>query len=176
MVGEGAALLVRKALAAAGLDPDTPEALDRFLACYDERLLVHTRPYEGMVETLATLATACRLAVLTNKPTHATNTILAGLRLGTYFDRVVGGDTAHGRKPNPEGLQSLMDATGATRPSTVLVGDSRVDLETARRAGVRICLARYGFGYTLKPGDLRGDEMAIDHPCDLTRMLEWRRP
>lgn len=172
MVGEGAALLVRRALTAAGLDPETPDALNRFLACYDDRLLSHTRPYDGVVEALAALKTLCSLAVLTNKPMRATTTILAGLRLDAYFDDVVGGDTPHGRKPNPDGLLHLMDGAGATTASTVLVGDSPIDLQTARRAGVRICLARYGFGYTLKDADLCGDEITIDHPWDLTRSLE----
>lgn len=172
MVGDGAAMLVRRALTAAGLDPETPDALNRFLACYDDRLLIHTRPYDGMVEALATLKTACSLAVLTNKPTGATIRILAGLGLDAYFDGVVGGDTPHGRKPNPDGLHHLMDAAGAAPVSTVLVGDSPIDLQTARRAGVSICLARYGFGFTLKDADLRSDEITIDHPWDLVCALD----
>ena len=171
MVGEGAAVLVRRALTAAGLNPETPDALERFLACYDERLLVHTRAYDGIVEALATLKETFSLGVLTNKPTRATKAILAGLTLDRYFDRVVGGDTEYGRKPNPAGLQHLMTAAGARVDATVLVGDSRIDLETARRAGVRICLARYGFGFTFRDGDLRGDEILIDRPGDIVRVF-----
>jgi phosphoglycolate phosphatase len=124
-----------------------------------------------MFDTLATLKTACRLAVLTNKPTRATTKILAGLDLARYFDHVVGGDTPHGRKPGPDGLLALIDAARASTRSTVLVGDSRVDLETARRAGVRICLARYGFGFTLSDDEIGPGDVAIDHPWDLTRTL-----
>jgi phosphoglycolate phosphatase len=171
MVGEGAAVLVRRALTAAGLNPETPDALERFLACYDERLLVHTRTYDGMMEVLATLKETSSLAVLTNKPTRPTKAILAGLTLDRYFDRVLGGDTEYGRKPNPAGLQHLMAAAGAPVDATVLVGDSRIDLETARRAGVRICLARYGFGFTFRDGELRGDEILIDRPGDIVRLL-----
>ena len=172
MVGEGAAVLVRRALTAAGLDAETPNALHRFLASYDERLLIHTRTYEGMVETLATLKTCCSLAVLTNKPTGATRRILEGLDLDRYFDHVIGGDTGAGRKPDPTGLKHLINRARATPESTILVGDSRIDLETARRAGVRICLARYGFGFVFKDGDLTGDEITIDRPSDLTRALD----
>lgn len=174
MVGEGAAVLVRRALTAAGLDPETPDALDRFLTCYDERLLIHTRPYDGVPETLARLRAVSPLAVLTNKPARATARILEGLRLDAYFGWVLGGDTQYGRKPNPEGLHHLMAAARATVSTTVLVGDSRIDLETARRAGVRICLARYGFGFALKEDELRHDDVVIDHPSDLTRSLELR--
>ena len=171
MVGEGAAALVQRALTAARLNPETPGALERFLACYDERLLVHTHAYDGIVEVLATLKETSSLAVLTNKPTRATKAILAGLTLDRYFDQVVGGDTEYGRKPNPAGLQRLMAAAGARVDATVLVGDSRIDLETARRAGVRICLARYGFGFTFRDGDLRGDEILIDRPGDIVRLF-----
>ena len=172
MVGEGAPVLVRRALTAAGIHPDTPGALDRFLARYDERLLIHTRPYDGMVEALGAFNGRASLAVLTNKPAEATARILAGLELDRYFDHVVGGDTAYGRKPDPSGLNHLIEAAGTTRAATVLVGDSRIDLQTARRAGVRICLARYGFGFAFEDGDLRGDEITIDHPRDLVRALQ----
>jgi phosphoglycolate phosphatase len=174
MVGEGAPVLVRRALTAAGLDPETPDALDRFLTSYDERLLIHTRPYDGMPETLARLRAVSPLTVLTNKPGRATMRILEGLRLDAYFKQVLGGDTPYGRKPNPGGLRHLMAAAQATASTTVLVGDSRIDLQTARGAGVRICLARYGFGFTLKEEELRRDDVLIDHPRDLTRWFELK--
>ena len=175
MVGEGAAVLVRRTLAAAGLDADTPEALGRFLRrflrAYDQRLLVHTRPYPGMREALDRLKESSRLAVLTNKPARATRKILAGLKLAPYFDHVMGGDTAHGRKPDPAGLLQIVRAAHTTPESTVMVGDSPIDLETARRAGTRVCLARYGFGFSFKPGDLRGDETIVERAEDLPAAL-----
>ena len=174
MVGDGAAALVRRALAASGLKPDTPNALDRFLAIYDTCLLDQTRPYPGMVETLEQLATRYRLGVLTNKPTHATKTMLDGLDLSRFFQQVVGGDTAFGRKPDPAGLRHIIDASGASAASTMLVGDSPVDRETARRAGVRICLARFGFGYTFKTGDLEGDEVIVDSAGEIASVLGFR--
>ena len=171
MVGEGAAVLVQRALAAAGLVVDLAEALDRFLAEYDERLTIHTRPYDGVPDALAALRTSGHpLAVLTNKPQRPTKEILDRLGLAQAFSRVVGGDTAAGRKPDPAGLLEIVEHAGAAPEETVLVGDSPVDLETARRAGVRICLARYGFGYRLAPGAFRGDELFIDTPAE----LPWR--
>lgn len=164
MVGEGAAVLVRRALAASGLDPALPDALDRFLAAYDRCLLDTTRPYDGMVDTLEGLFGRVPLAVLTNKPTHATGRVLDGLQLRQYFAHVLGGDTPLGRKPHPEGLTSLASGAGVAPAATLLVGDSAVDLETARRAGTKICLARYGFGYRFAPGAFRGDEMFIGEP------------
>ena len=167
LVGEGAAVLVRRALQTAGLDPESAGALPRFLELYDERLLVHTSPYEGMVDELAALAPHVPMSVLTNKPARATERILAGLGLRERFRDVIGGDTAFGRKPDPAGLLALIERASATPETTWLVGDSRIDLETARRAGVRICLARYGFGYRFDPGDLDGTEMFLDSPSEL---------
>jgi phosphoglycolate phosphatase len=167
MVGEGAAVLVRRALTASGLDPQTPGALDRFLVHYNAHLLDHTRPYPGMVETLQTLAARMPLAVLTNKPADATNRVLEGLGLNRYFRATIGGDTPFGRKPLPAGLRHLAHVTDAPVASVLLVGDSAVDLATARNAETPICLARYGFGYRFAAEDFRGDETFIDAPSDL---------
>ncbi|MEO8076648.1 MAG: HAD-IA family hydrolase [Acidobacteriota bacterium] len=172
MVGEGAGVLVRRALAAASLDPDTPDALDRFLAIYNPRLLEHTRPYEGMVDVLTWLAARLPIAVLTNKPAQATTLMLDGLGLRRYFGDVIGGDTSWGRKPDPAGLLHLAETAGVTPGRTLMVGDSPVDLDTARRAGTRICLARYGFGYRFTPADFRGDELVVDAPAGIIDAIE----
>lgn len=179
MVGEGAALLVRRALATSGLDPGTPEALERFLVLYDERLLEHTRPYDGVLDALEWLLTRAQLAVLTNKPEGATRQILAGLDLARYFREVIGGDSPFGRKPDPAALLHLARASGAEPRETLMVGDSAVDLETARRAGTRICLARYGFGYRIPDSDIQDDDLRIDSPAEIIAtveaLLRWRR-
>jgi phosphoglycolate phosphatase len=171
MVGEGAALLVRRALAAAALDSESPGALPRFLQLYDERLLAHTTLYDGVAGALDALAPHAQLSVLTNKPTHATERILAGLGLRERFRDVLGGDTPFGRKPDPAGLCELIARAGAAPATTWLVGDSKVDLETARRAGVRVCLARYGFGYRFGSEDFDGQEYFVEAPMELTGLL-----
>lgn len=176
MVGEGAALLVRRALAAAGIDPATAGALDRFLALYDVRLLEHTAPYDGTVEVLARLDGHAPMSVLTNKPQRPTELILEGLGLRRHFRDVVGGDTPFGRKPDPAGLLHLAAAAGVTPERTLMVGDSPVDLQAARNAGTRICLVRYGFGYRFAPGDFRGDELFADSPADLLTAVAPTRP
>lgn len=171
MVGEGAALLVRRALTAAGLEPDLQTALPRFLELYDERLLAHTTLYEGTREALSTLAGVATLGVLTNKPQKPTETILAGLDIAGYFRHVIGGDTPFGRKPDPAGLRHLVEAAGVPPGEAVLVGDSAIDLRTARAANVPICLVRYGFGFPLVSAELRGDETIADSPRSLVALL-----
>ncbi|MEO6213620.1 MAG: HAD-IA family hydrolase [Vicinamibacterales bacterium] len=147
MVGEGAAVLVRRLLAAARLDPEQPGALARFLELYDQRLTENTIPYEGIEEVLRTLRQRVPLAVLTNKPQGVTNRLLGALDLARHFAQVIGGDTPLGRKPDPAGLLRLCTDAGVHPAETVLVGDSPIDLETARRAGTAILIASYGFGY-----------------------------
>jgi phosphoglycolate phosphatase len=171
MVGEGAALLVRRALAAASL-PIEEGSVARFLELYDERLLNRTRPYEGIPEVLQALAPHAVLAVLTNKPASPTRRLLEALGLAPFFASAIGGDGPLPRKPDPAGLMALIERHGSTPARTVLVGDSRIDFETARAAGTAVCLARYGFGYDAFPTDrLRGDEALVDAPGEIPERI-----
>lgn len=170
MVGDGAAMLVRRAIEASGAQVDGPRGLDRFLTIYDRRLLEHTRPYPGMVEALTLASHRHRLAVLTNKPTAPSNKILAGLHLADYFDRVIGGDGTYPRKPDPAGLTALMSDGGVA--ATVLIGDSPVDEQTARAAGCPFVLAKYGFGYARYAGVTVATPFVLERPSDLAEMLE----
>lgn len=173
LVGEGAPTLVRRALAMASLEVDPLEALGRFLNIYESSLLVHTRPYAGTMEMLAALAGRYHLAVLTNKPSAATRQILDGLGLSPWFADVIGGDSPFHRKPDPSGLLHLVARAQATPATTMMVGDSAIDLETARRAKATICLARYGFGYRFADGDFDGTEHFIDEPQALIPLIGW---
>jgi phosphoglycolate phosphatase len=172
MVGDGAATLVSRAFAAAnGAKP--PDALDRFLAIYNSRLLKFTRPYPGVADLLAELAPRCPLAVLTNKPLRSTVQVLEGLALAPYFaHRVLGGDGPLPRKPDPAGLLRLMQDADASAEDTLLVGDSPIDLRTARAAHARICLARYGFGFDDFPlHEIGAEDAVIDNPLELVAKL-----
>src|SRR5262245_1168987 len=123
MVGEGAAVLVRRALAAARV-PETSASLARFLDIYDDRLLMHTRAYDGITEVLQAIRPHAHLAVLTNKPTGPSDRILAGLGLQDLFDEMIGGDGPWARKPDPTSLLAMIERSGATQETTLLVGDS----------------------------------------------------
>ena len=172
MIGDGAAALVKRALTAASLDPDTPGALDRFLTHYDVRLLDHTKPYPGMVDTLAELSRRARLAVLTNKPSAPTERLLNGLGLRRWFADVVGGDTSEGRKPKPNGLMGIIHRASLAPGDALLVGDSAIDLATARNAGTRSCLARYGFGFNDATVTVDSGEHVINSPAALVPLVD----
>ena len=172
MVGDGAATLVRRALDAAGVGPHPPGALERFLALYDERLLVHTRVYDGTIAALERIGRVARLAVLTNKPGRGTGRVLDGLGLARFFgDAVVAGDGPLPRKPDPAGLGHLIARAGATAGETMMVGDSATDLETARRAGTRVCLARWGFGFRIDELELGAGEVVAADPWELAKEI-----
>jgi len=173
MVGDGASTLVARAFAAAGCH-QPPDALSRFLAIYNARLLKFTRPYPGMPEALEALSSRAALGVLTNKPLGASLAILEGLDLRRFFgpDRVLGGDGPFPRKPDPAGLRHLMGRLGVGTGDTVLIGDSVIDARTARAAGTALSVARYGFGFQGFPvSELSGDDRLADRPIDLVSIL-----
>jgi phosphoglycolate phosphatase len=146
MVGEGASLLVRRALAAAHVaEPD--DAVARFLEFYDRRLLNHTAPYPGIVDVVRHAREHARVVVLTNKPKAPAVKILDGLGMADLFDDVVGGDGPLPRKPDPAGLVALMDTAGAVSGTTMMIGDSPVDYRTAINAQVKPCMVSFGFGF-----------------------------
>lgn len=172
MVGGGAALLVRRALDAASLD-SPPSAVTRFLEIYDTRLLNHTRLYDGIADVLHLARRHARLAVLTNKPLGPSERLLEAFELRRVFDEVIGGDGPYARKPEPDGLLAMMASAGATGERTLLVGDSAVDHETARRASARSCIVSYGFGFRTFPRDrLDANDWLVDDAAGLAAVIE----
>lgn len=173
MVGEGARLLVERAFAAAGLREPSDAHLVEFQAIYRRHLVDTTTPYGGVPELLRTLASAqFTLAVVTNKPTQLARELLQHFDLLGVFRAVVGGDGPYPRKPSPDSMLDVMRGADADGASTWLVGDSHVDLRTARAVGVPFCLARYGFGAEQMPDGLVSPEDAIlDRPLDLLATL-----
>jgi phosphoglycolate phosphatase len=171
MVGDGAAALVRRALTAAGVPLDET-GLQRFLELYDARLLRNTRPYSGIEDALRTIQQWGVLAVLTNKPLEHTRKLLTALNLTPFFATVIGGDGEFPRKPDPHGLQQLMELHRTRAQKTILVGDSGIDADTARAAGTAFCLAAYGFGVPDPPPPTDATVAApVELPSAVRRLL-----
>jgi phosphoglycolate phosphatase len=145
MVGEGARVLVRRAVPGELSKERFEAAVASYLAHYSRVCLDTTVPYPGIAAMLAELAPAVRLAVLSNKGEEVSRRILAHLGLASHLAEVVGGDTLPTRKPNPGGLYLLADRLGAAVERLVLVGDSRIDAETAAAAGCPFALVLWGF-------------------------------
>src|SRR5262245_11277544 len=144
-VGYGARVLVERALGPAHADL-VSRGFALFMEYYGVHLLDHTRPYAGIEQLLAAAqAQGIMLSVLTNKPEAASRAIITGLGLAPYFVTGVGGDTLPVKKPDPQGVAYLQRLTGVALSKTLLIGDSRVDCETGRAAGVATCGVRWGF-------------------------------
>ena len=171
MVGEGAKKLVERALAEAAISADLDEALSRFRVVYDRRLLEHTRPYAGIDEVIRAPGALARRAVLTNKPAGPSQRLLEAFNLAAEFEWTIGGDSGFPRKPDPSAVRHLIACAGTTAAHTLFVGDSMVDVETARHAGVRMCVARYGFGHLRGELVLNGDELIADTPEDVGKII-----
>jgi phosphoglycolate phosphatase len=163
-VGNGAPVLIRKAMGADASDEQIDYALTYFMSWYRDHMLEHTRPYPGVMDGLDLCEREGRkMAVLTNKPERFSKTLLAGLGMDKYFFRVYGGNSFPEKKPNPFGLFKLMEEAGATPEHTWMVGDSSVDVLTARNAGVRCAGVTYGIqpeSLDACPPDLLLDSLA----------------
>ena len=162
-VGNGAPSLIRLALGNQASEAEVEEALEFFLEYYREHYLDYTTLYPGVKESLDRLrAAGKRMAVLTNKPVDVSRAILGGLGVGAQFFQVYGGDSFAFKKPHPIGVETLIREAGVARERTMMVGDSSVDIHTARNAGVKACGLTYGFQpETLSdpPPDLLFDRM-----------------
>jgi phosphoglycolate phosphatase len=176
-IGDGALMLVRRALAAEHGGPVEEEFLQTafayFLDYYRAHKLDYTYAYDGVLEALAALKDLHNqprtMAVLTNKPVRPARDICAALGLAPYFLHIYGGNSFPTKKPSPEGLQSLMAEAGATPQQTVLIGDSEVDVQTARNAGA-FCI---GCTFGLAPQTLEDNQpdVLVDSPKDWTAAL-----
>jgi phosphoglycolate phosphatase len=162
-IGQGAPMLVRRALGHTTDDALVEKGLEFFLGYYREHMLDNTVAYPGVREGLAELAAASRLlTVLTNKPERFSRRILEGLELADFFRQVYGGNSFERKKPDPIGIETILRETGEEKNRALMVGDSEIDVLTARNAGIRVCGVNYGLGSHLLedyPPDLRVDSL-----------------
>jgi phosphoglycolate phosphatase len=157
-IGHGAPLLVSRALGAHAKQQELRRALQFFLAYYEEHKLDTTCAYPGVAETMAELSRKqLPMAVLTNKPVRISVRILEALGLANYFRAIYGGNSFETKKPDPFGANKILNEFGAVPGETIVVGDSEVDVQTARNAGTMAAAVNYGFGVhdrTEHPADI----------------------
>jgi phosphoglycolate phosphatase len=144
-VGNGAAMLIRRALPHL-TDEEHTEAHKFFLQYYRNHMLDATTLYPGVRQALdRLLAESVTMAILTNKPVKFSVRLIAGLNLERHFFRIYGGNSFDEKKPHPIGIETLMEESGSDRARTIMVGDSAVDVTTARNANVQACGVSWGF-------------------------------
>jgi phosphoglycolate phosphatase len=144
-VGQGASRLIEQALGPGAKAEECRKGLEHFLAYYREHMLDHTVTYPGVREALAALE-GVAMAVLTNKPVRFSQRIVEGLGLAGYFRFIYGGNSFETKKPDPAGMYKLLRDFQAEARQAMLVGDSEVDVQTARNAGTWACGVTYGLG------------------------------
>lgn len=178
-IGDGVAALVSRALGGDGSSPAPEAALEFFLNYYREHKLDRTYVYSGVFEALRALGQAPgvpqrSMAVLTNKPVHPSRAICDALGLSPFFFRIYGGNSFATKKPDPEGLLTLMREAGAEPAETVMIGDSDVDILTARAAGAW----SVGCSYGLAPHTLEAarPDCLVDSPAGWLEALDLLCP
>lgn len=138
-------MLVRRALPGRP-DEEIQRGLGYFLEYYRDHMLDATTLYPGVREALDELLAAnVKMAVLTNKPVRFSEHLIKGLGLDGHFFRIYGGNSFEEKKPHPIGIELLMEESGIPRADTIMVGDSAVDIMTARNAQVQACGVTWGF-------------------------------
>jgi phosphoglycolate phosphatase len=184
-IGDGAAMLVRRALGDSGdldaLHPDESlftRTYQHFLEYYRAHKLDNTRCYDGVMETLAEIRNrhpSLPMAVLTNKPVNPSRDICSELGLAQYFFQNYGGNSFDTKKPNPEGLLTLMAearerfVADLAPHDVAMIGDSDVDILTAKRAGTRSIGCAFGLApHTLAAAD---PDAIVAHPSEWPKVL-----
>jgi phosphoglycolate phosphatase len=174
-VGDGAPLLIQRALGGEAIDEAVVRrGLQFFLSYYREHKLDHTTVYEGVKEALTAVQRASngisrKLAVLSNKPVVPSRAIVEALELAPFFVQVYGGNSFATKKPDPEGARKLLEEVGVRPEEAAIVGDSHVDIETGRNAGLLTVGVNYGFA----PHTLRDQppDILVDSPFELAEVF-----
>ncbi len=162
MVGRGARVLIERGFAATG-QAAAPEALDGYMQEFLDHYAVHiadrSTPFAGARAALEAFQAAGHLmGICTNKPEGLSRLLLDRLDLTRFFPTIVGADTLPVRKPDPTVLLRTIGAMGGDPRAAIMIGDSEVDAETAKKAGVK--LAIFTFGYTaFDPATFGADEL-----------------
>jgi phosphoglycolate phosphatase len=167
-VGHGVLLLVRRSLGEQATEENVEKGMEFFLDYYRHHMLDNTAPYPGVTEALEKLR-GRKMAVLTNKPVNFSREMISRLGYGGYFSHVYGGNSFAQKKPDPMGLNKLMEELQVSAQETAMIGDSDTDILTGRNAGVLTCGVSYGFGApTLEKVS---PDLIIDDMRELPRLL-----
>jgi phosphoglycolate phosphatase len=160
-VGQGAPSLISRALGPGASEQDCMLGLEFFIKYYSAHKLDNTVLYPGVLETLDALS-GMPMAVYTNKPVRVSRSIVEELGVAGHFRFVYGGNSFERKKPDPMGVDAILLEFGAAPAQTMIVGDSEVDVQTARNSGTWVCGVTYGFGshrFAEYPPDLLVDNL-----------------
>jgi phosphoglycolate phosphatase len=172
-VGDGAPMLVRRALGDPSDEQLLKKALGFFLSYYREHKLDHTTAYEGVPQALEQIQSngdGRKMAVLSNKPVNPSRAIVEALGLADFFVQIYGGNSFETKKPDPLGVNTLLKETSIAPDHALIVGDSSIDVLTGRNAGIATCGVTYGFA----PHSLCEvpPDVIVNSPQELKKLFE----
>ncbi len=169
-VGNGSGVLLERSLPQGRETPGFEDILAEYVAWYQDHNMIATAPYEGVVETLGKLAASeHKLAVVSNKPDANTKALVRKF-FGGYVSVAIGERPGIARKPSPDSVKAAMAELWSYPYETVYVGDSEVDLKTARAAGIDCVSVTWGFRTRELLTDC-GAKTLIDRPSELLRLV-----
>ncbi len=168
-VGNGVTPLIKQSVEAGG-GHSFEKALKLFMAHYDRHLLDTTRPFPGILDLLGKLS-GKRKVVLTNKSQKFSDKIIRGLKMDRHFDEIYGGDTPFPKKPDPALVMHLLKSFSLSPDRALIIGDSRVDIETGRNAGIHTCGVTWGFRPRKELEEIACD-LLIERPSDLVKRFK----
>jgi phosphoglycolate phosphatase len=167
-------MLMSRALGGVATEEELARGLTYFLQHYEEHKLDNTCLYPGIAETLAKLRQLdIAMAVLTNKPVKVSVRILEALEIAKYFQAIYGGNSFGTKKPDPLGAKTILSELRVNAGDAMMVGDSEVDIQTARNANMIAAAVNFGFGIhdrAQHPADIYLDRMS-----DLLKVVEPSR-
>lgn len=172
-VGNGVTPLIQKSVsvgAGGTVAAAFEKALTIFKAHYDRHLLDTTQPFPGILKVLNHFSQKT-MAVVTNKSQGYSEKILKGLRMDRFFKGIFGGDTTFPKKPEPDVIHHILQTFSIAPKKSVIVGDSRIDLETGRNAGIVTCGVSWGFRPRKELEEI-GCDYLIERPEDLIDLFQ----
>jgi phosphoglycolate phosphatase len=170
-IGHGAPQLVARALGNGCTEEERQQALQFFMSYYEEHKMDTTCAYPGVPETLEKLA-SMPMAVLTNKPVRISVRILEAMGLSKYFQAIYGGNSFQTKKPDPLGATTILRELNTEPREALLVGDSEVDVQTARNAGTLAAAVNYGFG--IHDREAHPADIYLERFAELATVLDSR--
>ncbi len=168
-IGSGVVNLMSRSLEGSGCD-DVEMAVSFFQKHYNNHLLDQTKLYPNGREVVKYFSKK-KNAILSNKPISFVEKILTELNFLSLFDSVLGGDSLSERKPNPMGLQLLMTNLNCPVKEVLMIGDSAIDIETGKNAGVITCGVTYGLGDPVSLHNSKPDYL-IDNLSNLKSLFD----
>ncbi len=170
-IGDGAPMLVRRALGDPQDEGFVKCALDYFMQYYREHKLDNTYAYPGVLDTLKAIGerSSVRMAVLTNKPINPSRGICDGLQISGFMSQIYGGNSFPTKKPDPHGARVLLEEHGVEASQAIMIGDSQNDVLTANNAGMFSIGVTYGF--SPESLGIHPPDVLIDRPGELLEVL-----